>query len=167
MSVPSQYRRLLGKLVYLTLTRPDISYAVHILSQFLSSPRIPHLDAAMKLLKYLKGTVGQGIFYSASSSLSLKAYCDADWDSCPSSRRSISDYCVTIGDSAVSWKCKKQKVVSRSSAESENRSMVNVCCELSWITAILKDLNVAVSLPIPMYCDKSSCIIHCFQLRLS
>ena len=75
---PSLYRRIICKLLYLTLTRPNICYSMYKLSQFMSSPQIPHLQAAYKILKYLKKTPGQGLFLSATSKLKLKAYCDAD-----------------------------------------------------------------------------------------
>lgn len=72
------YRRLVGRLIYLTISRPDISYSVHVLSQFMASPKAHHLQAALKLLRYLKGTCGHGLLFSAQSSLRLCAYCDAD-----------------------------------------------------------------------------------------
>ena len=103
---------------------------MHKLSQFLSSPKVPHLQAAYRIIKYLKKTLGQGLFLSADSSLQLKAYCDADWVACIDTRKSILGFYVFLGDSLISWKCKKQQVVSRSSAEFEYKAMVTVTSEI-------------------------------------
>ncbi|CAM8906796.1 unnamed protein product [Rhodiola kirilowii] len=101
------YRKLVGKLIYLTITRPDLSHSVHILSQYMQAPTLDHMKAAHRLLRYIKKAPAQGLFFSATSKLVLSAYCDADWAACPKTRRSTTGFCVLIGDSLVSWKTKK------------------------------------------------------------
>ncbi|CAM8942988.1 unnamed protein product [Rhodiola kirilowii] len=150
---PIPYRRLVGQLIYLCITRPDICYSVHILSQFLAHPRLDHLSAAHKVLKYLKGAPAQGLFYSCDSSLGLSAYSDMDWAACPLTRKSISGYAILLGNSLISWKSKKQSLVSRSSAEAEYRAMAHTCCELVWVHRLLQDFQISTPTPIPMFCD--------------
>ena len=133
---PSMYRRMIGKLLYFTITRPDLSFSVNRLSQFLIKPRIPHLQATYHVLQYVKATVGQGLFYSSSSAIELKAFADSDWAACLDTRRSISGFCVFIGDSLVPWKSKKQHIVSRSSTKAEYHSMENATYELMWMFSL-------------------------------
>ncbi|CAM8965458.1 unnamed protein product [Rhodiola kirilowii] len=150
---PTEYRKIVGKLVYLHVTRPDIAFPVHMLSQFLAAPTTEHLQAATRVLRFLKNAPAQGLFYPAGAPLSLEAFCDADWASCPLTRRSTSGYGIKLGNCLVSWRTKKQSTVSRSSAESEYRAMAHVCCELVWIVALLKDLHISVPRPIKLFCD--------------
>ncbi|KAL5577274.1 hypothetical protein UlMin_018973 [Ulmus minor] len=153
ISDASVYRRLLGKLLYLTLTRPDISYAVGCLSQFISKPKMPHLHAAQRVLCYLKGVPGQGLFFPLDSELRLNAFTDSDWARCPDSRRLVTGFCVFLGNSLVSWKSKKQQTVSRSSAEVEYCAMANTTCEITWLLALLKDFGIAHNFPVLLFCD--------------
>ncbi|KAL9245201.1 hypothetical protein vseg_018879 [Gypsophila vaccaria] len=153
---PEVYRRVIGRLLYLTLTRPDIMYSVQHLSQFLSSPRVPHFQAALHVIKYLKGTINLGLFYSADASLTLSVYSDADWGQCAFTSRSLSGYCVFLGSSLVSWKTKKQRTVSKSSAEAEYRSMSYTTSEIVWMKQLLADLGVSIPLPIPLYYDNKA-----------
>uniref|UniRef100_A0A3Q7GUU5 Uncharacterized protein n=1 Tax=Solanum lycopersicum TaxID=4081 RepID=A0A3Q7GUU5_SOLLC len=113
----SSYQRLIGRLLYLTHTRPDISFAVQTLSQFIHSPKLSHMDAATRVVRYLKKSPGLGIFLSSDCDSTLTAFCDADWASCPNTRRSVTGYLIKFGSSPVSWKSKKQSTISRSSAE--------------------------------------------------
>ena len=126
------YRRLVGKLLYLTITRPDITFAVHCLSRFVQAPQSPHLQAMHHLLRYLESSPGFDLFYPSSSSVALKAFSDADWGTCVDTRRSVTGYCVFVGDSLVAWKSKKQTTVSRSSAEA---SFFGINCVLSGVDA--------------------------------
>lgn len=150
---PEIYRRLIGKLLYLNMTRPDISFAVQQLSQFLQAPAQTHLSAALHVLKYLRGTINLGIFYSASNDLALTAYCDADWGSCPFSAKSLTGYAIFLGDSLISWKTKKQKTTSKSTCEAEYRSMSYTTSELIWLEGLLADLHVKIPQPIDLFCD--------------
>ena len=150
---PGQFRRLIGRLLNLTLTRPDITYNVHKLSQFVSQPREPHLFAAHKVLQYIKGSLGKGIFFPSNSDLHIKSFCDANWVGCPDTRRLLTGYAIYLGESLISWRSKKQRVVSRSSTKAEYRAMASVACEITWVLQLLKDLKVEHSKPTMLFCD--------------
>ncbi|XP_056860342.1 uncharacterized mitochondrial protein AtMg00810-like [Raphanus sativus] len=128
----------MGRLIYLVHTRPELSYSVHILSQFMKKPREDHWQAALRVVRFLKGSLGQGIMLSSSADLSLTVFCDSDWSSCPLTRRSLSAFVVMLGDSPISWKTKKQKTVSHSSAEAEYRSMAAALREVKWLRKMLR-----------------------------
>ncbi|RVX15598.1 Retrovirus-related Pol polyprotein from transposon RE1 [Vitis vinifera] len=155
---PSRYRRLVGRLIYLTITRLDIVYSVRTLSQFMNTPQKPHWEAALRVLRYIKGSPGQGLFLPSENNLTLSAFCDSDWGGCRMSRRSVSGYCVFLRSSLISWKSKKQTNVSRSSAEAEYRAMANTCLELTWLRYILKDLKVELDKPAPLFCDNQAAL---------
>jgi hypothetical protein len=114
---PSPYRHIVGSLVYLTVTRPNIAHAVHILSQFVSAPTSVHFGHLLRVLRYLRGTSSQCLFYARDSPLQLHAYSDSTWASDPTDRCSITRYCILLGSSPLAWKSKKQAAVSRSSTK--------------------------------------------------
>ncbi|KAK6158321.1 hypothetical protein DH2020_005635 [Rehmannia glutinosa] len=138
---PSIYRRLVGRLLYLTITRPDLSYSIQTLSQFMSNPTSTHLTAAHRVLRYIKSTPGKGLFYSANSPLQLTGFCDEDWARCKETRRSINGFAIFLGDSLVSWKAKKQPTISRSSTEAEYREVSSISCEVQWLIYLLHDIE--------------------------
>ena len=102
LSDTTLYRQLVGSLIYLTVTRPHISYAVHVVSQFMAAPRSPHYASVLRILRYLKGTIFDGLHFSSHSSLTLQAYSDADWAGDPTDRRYTTGYCFLLGDSLIS-----------------------------------------------------------------
>ncbi|XP_071728335.1 uncharacterized mitochondrial protein AtMg00810-like [Rutidosis leptorrhynchoides] len=128
-----RYRRIIGRLLYLQGTRPDIAYSVSILSQFMADPRQPQMDAMYRVLRYLKATPGLGVLFPRTGGFSLTGYCNSDWLGCPYRRRSRTGYVLLLGGAPISWKTKKQSVVSRSSAEAEYRSMASTVSEILWI----------------------------------
>lgn len=154
---PHPYQRL-SKLIYLTVTRPDIVFTVHILTQFMQHPCQAHMEAALHLLRYLVGTPNQGILLASNSAAQLHAYSDSDWATCPMTRRSTTGFCVLLGNSPISWKTKKQAVVARSSAEAEYRAMALTSCEVTWLQALFKDLGIHDLPPAILHCDNKAAI---------
>ncbi|CAN1239948.1 Retrovirus-related Pol polyprotein from transposon TNT 1-94, partial [Linum grandiflorum] len=158
LSDPTFYRRLVGSLIYLVSTRPDVAYAVQVVSQFMSLPRKPHLNAVYRILRYLQGTHSLGIYLPSSRTSELRAYADADYAGCVDTRRSTSGWCVKVGNSCVAWRCKKQDRVSKSSTEAEYRSMSEVCSEIVWLRRLLEELGSVVDGPAQLYADNTSAI---------
>ncbi|XP_019226411.1 PREDICTED: uncharacterized protein LOC109207865 [Nicotiana attenuata] len=111
---PTVYQRLMRKRLYLTMTRPDLAFSVQMLSQFLQQRKRSHMEVVMRVVKYVKNHLEQGILMSSKAIGTLEAFCDADWDACQHSRRSVTGFLIKLGGSLVSWKFKKQTTVSRS-----------------------------------------------------
>lgn len=151
--VPHLYRSVVGALQYATLTRPDISFAVNKVSQFMHQPSLSHWVAVKRIIRYLLGTLHHGLFLSSHSPLDLHAYCDADWAGSINDRRSTSGFCIFIGRNLISWSAKKQATVSRSSTEVEYRSLAIACAELLWLRYLLHELHIPTSIPTTLWCD--------------
>ncbi|KAJ0949393.1 putative RNA-directed DNA polymerase [Helianthus annuus] len=152
------YRSLAGALQYLTITRPDISYAVQQVCLFMHAPREPHFQLLKRILRYIKGTLSQGLHITPSPNTKLTAYSDADWGGCPDSRRSTSGYCVYLGDNLISWSAKRQATISRSSTEAEYRGVANTVAETCWIRNLLLELHVPIRQATIIYCDNISAV---------
>ncbi|XP_027368167.1 uncharacterized protein LOC113874146 [Abrus precatorius] len=127
---PLSYMRLVGRLIYLTTTCPDIVCATQQLSQFMAHPTKSHLSATRRVLRYLKGFPSKGLQFKRDTLIHLIGFSNADWGTCVDTRRSSTGYCFFIGNSLVSWKTKKQSTVSRSSSEAEYRALATSTCEL-------------------------------------
>jgi len=124
----------------------------------MQAPRVPHYQAAIHVLRYLRAQPTLGVLLHHDSSFSLLAYCDADWASCSHTRKSVSGYVIFLGHTLISWKSKKQQTVSLSSAEVEYRSMRRLVAELAWLSRLLYELTVDTVTPIPLKCDNQAAI---------
>ncbi|XP_068663020.1 uncharacterized mitochondrial protein AtMg00810-like [Aristolochia californica] len=158
LSDVTRYREVVGSLVYLTITRPDITYVVHVVSQFASTPRTTHWTAVLCILRFLRGTMHHGLLLSSTSDLVLIGNSDADWVGDLTDRKSTTGYCIFLGNSLVAWKSKKQSVVSRSFAEEEYRAMATTATELIWFRRLLEELGFPQLSATPMFCDIQSAI---------
>lgn len=156
---PSVYRKLVGKLNFLQHTRPDISFTIQHLSQFMSAPRVPHLEAGYHVLRYLAGTSELGIFLNNSADFSLKGYSDSDWASFSDSRNYVSGFVLPLGGCPISWKSKKQPTIALSSAEAEYRALRMLVAEISWLIRLLGELGVENLCPVEVYCDNQA-VVH-------
>ncbi|CAA7035751.1 unnamed protein product [Microthlaspi erraticum] len=158
---PTQYRSVVGSLQYLSFTRPDVSYAVNRLSQFMHAPTSDHWQAAKRVLRYLAGTSSHGLFYSKENPTTLHAYSDADWGGDRDDYISTNAYIVYLGKHPIFWSSKKQKGVARSSTEAEYRSVANASAELRWICSLLSELGVQIPAPPVIYCDNVGATYLC------
>jgi hypothetical protein len=164
---PVKYRQIVGALQYVTLSRPDISYAVNKVCQFMHSPTENHWSTVKRILRYLKGSVKHGLLikqasatvlhaYTDATMHDITAYSDADWAGCPDNRRSTGGYAIYLGSNLVSWSARKQKTVSRSSTESEYKALADTVAELTWLQTLLRELHVPVQSIPTLWCDNLS-----------
>jgi hypothetical protein len=154
----SSYRSLVDTLQYLTMTRPDLAFAVQQACLHMHDPRAPHLSLLKRILRYVRGTTSLGLHLHPSPELAITAYSDADWAGCPDTRRSTSGFCVFLGDSLVSWSSKRQPTVSRSSIEAEYRAVANAAAECIWLRQLLGELHCGISKATVVYCDNVSAV---------
>ena len=155
MPVPdtTRYRCLVGALQYLTLTRPDIAYAVNKVCQFLHAPTTVHWTAVKRILRYLQGTQSHGLKLCKSDSMLVSAFSDANWAGCPDDRRSTGGFVVFLGGNLISWSARKQATVSRSSTEAEYKALANATAEIIWVQNLLTELGVSHPRAASLWCD--------------
>ncbi|XP_052169207.1 uncharacterized mitochondrial protein AtMg00810-like [Oryza glaberrima] len=149
----SHYRSIVGALQYLTLTRPDLSFSVNKVCQFLHSPTTVHWSAVKRILRYIKGTVEFGLRFGKYDSMLISAFSDADWAGCSDDRRSTGGFAVFLGPNLISWSARKQATVSRSSIEAEYKALANATAEVTWVRKILDELRIARPSVAQLWCD--------------
>lgn len=154
----TMFRQLVGSLIYLTITRPEISYSVSVISKFMQNPRTPHLDAAKRILRYIKGSYAYGLIYKKCDNFMLKGFTDADWAGDETDRRSTSGYCFSMGATVISWCSKKQSTVALSSTEAEYMAATMAAQECVWLKYLMKDIFSQIDYAVSIYCDNESAI---------
>ncbi|KAF5759181.1 putative RNA-directed DNA polymerase [Helianthus annuus] len=152
------YRMLVGSLMYLTNTRPDIMFAVNKVSQFMQRPKRSHWEASKRILRYIKGTINHGILYSKGSKGKLVGYSDSDYAGSVDDSKSTSGYVFNLGSGAIAWQSRKQKVVALSSTEAEYIALSQTGCQALWIKGVLNELNINTDCPPTILCDNKSTI---------
>jgi histone deacetylase 1/2 len=149
----TRYRSLVGALQYLTLTRPDISFAVNKVCQFLHAPTTTHFSAVKRILRYVRGTSNFGLRIRKSRCRIVSSFSDADWAGDVDDRRSTGGFAVFLGDNLISWIAKKQATVSRSSTEAEYKALANATAEMMWVQKLLTELRVPHARVAWLWCD--------------
>ncbi|XP_019190535.1 PREDICTED: uncharacterized protein LOC109184994 [Ipomoea nil] len=139
---PTQYRRIVGALQYLAITRRDLSYVVNHVCQFMHSPTVDNWGLVQRVLRYIKGTLDYGLRLSASSSATIHAYSDSDWIGCPIDKKSTSGYAIFLGSNLISWLSRKQRIVARSSTEAEFKALADVSAEVTWVVSLHRELGL-------------------------
>jgi hypothetical protein len=147
------YRSTVGALQYLGLTQPNIAFTVNKLSQFLQKPTLLHWQSIKCLLCYLKHTNHFGLHISRSSALLIQAFSDADWAGSCDDSRSTGSYCIFLGKNLISWSCKKQATVARSSIEAEYKALANAAAKVKWLQSLLHELGQSFSFSPVFWCD--------------
>ncbi|ESX02669.1 Polyprotein (gag/pol) of Ty/Copia retrotransposon [Ogataea parapolymorpha DL-1] len=156
---PTLFRSMVGKLLFAANTaRPDITFTVAKLSRYLKQPSQNHLTIAKHVLRYLKGTIDDGITYTRTSSVELKGFCDADWGGILEDRTSTTGYIFMLANGPISWKSKKQNSIATSTTEAEYMAMSDAVKELLWLKQLMKELSVLGSYVPILFGDNTSSI---------
>ncbi|KAM1744384.1 hypothetical protein ACFX11_011278 [Malus domestica] len=155
---PTFFKSLVGSLRYLTCTRPDILYVVGLVSRYMENPTTTHLKTAKRILRYLKGTVNFGLFYSSSDNYKLAGYSDSDWAGDSDDRKSTTGFVFFMGDTAFTWMSKKQPIVTLSTCEAEYVAATSCVCHAIWLRNLLKELSMPQEEPTKIYVDNKSAI---------
>jgi hypothetical protein len=155
---PKHYRSMIGSLLYVTTSRPNVKQVVGMVARFQTTPKESHVQAVKIIFRYLKGTIDLGLWYPSKDSFTLKAYSDADWEGCVDDRKSTSGGAFFLGESLVAWISKKQSSISLSTTEAEYIVAVECCTQVEWMKQTLQDIKIVFVEPTTIYCDNTSSI---------
>jgi hypothetical protein len=157
------YRSMIGSLLYLTASRPDIAYSVGVCARYQAEPKESHVEAAKRIIRYVKGTISMGLWYPFETSADLAGYCritgysDADWAGCVEDRKSTSGGCFYFGNCLIAWHCKKQTCISLSTGEAEYVAAGSGCTQMLWLKYMLADYGISQG-TMTLFCDNTSTI---------
>jgi hypothetical protein len=152
------FKQIVGSLMYLTATRPDIMFAVHMIARFMEHPLETHMTAAKRILRYIRGTSEHGVLYKRGRQAELIAYTDSDYGGDVDDRKSTSGYIFMLGSGAVSWSSRKQPIVTLSTTEAEFIAAAYCVCQGIWIKRILESIGLKQQQCLEVFCDNSSTI---------
>ena len=154
----TNYKQIIGSLMYLTATRPDIMYVVSLISRYMENPKEIHLLAAKRIFRYLQGTADFGLLYKKGEHSDLMGFTDSDYAGDQDDRKSTSGYVFMLGTGAVSWSSKKQPIVTLSTTEAEFVAAASCACQAIWLRRILEEIQFKQQGATSIYCDNSSTI---------
>ncbi|XP_049391517.1 uncharacterized mitochondrial protein AtMg00810-like [Solanum stenotomum] len=154
----TMYRQLMGSLIYLTLTRLDISYAVGVMSRYIQNPNKSHLDGVCRIFRYVKSTIDYGVLYKKGEECKLIGYCDSDYGRDHDTRRSTTGFVFKLGAGAISWSNRRQATVSLSTTEVEYWATTVATQECTRLMELMKGLRQPVGYVVPLYCGNQSAI---------
>nr|GEZ61311.1 uncharacterized mitochondrial protein AtMg00810-like [Tanacetum cinerariifolium] len=159
---PPHYRGMIGTLLYLTASRPDLQFAICMCARYQARPTKTHVHAVKRIFRYLRGTVNRGLWYPKDSSVALTAFADADHAGCQDTRRSTSGSVQFLGERLISWSSKRQKSAAISSTEAEYIALSGCCAQILWMRSQISNYGLVFN-KILMYCDNKSAIALCYN----
>ncbi|GKE11009.1 hypothetical protein Tco_1414560, partial [Tanacetum coccineum] len=158
MADARKFKSLVGRLIYLTHTRPELAYAVGLVSRFMHCPSKQHYGVAKRILRYIDGTTTYGIWYVRKEKFELVGYCDSDWAGAKDDMKSTSGNCFMFGSGVVTWASKNQATIALSSTEAEYISAATADCQAVWLMRVLEDLNQTQERAGVIFCNNRSAV---------
>lgn len=154
---PTLYRSMIGSLLYLTASRPDIAFSVGVCARYQSEPKESHLTAVKRIICYVKGTLSLGLWFPRGTNIDLAAFSDADWAVSADDHKSTSGGCFYLGNCLVAWHSKKQNCVTLSTAKADYIAAGSCCTQLLWMKLMLQDYGLPQG-TMTVFCDNTSAI---------